>query len=50
MIEAAFRAQGVEFSKADDWHPYAVTDGNIVTGQNPASSKPCVEQFIAICA
>ena len=50
MIEAAFRAQGCEFSKADDWHPHAVTDGKIVTGQNPASSKPCAEQFIAICA
>ena len=46
MIESAFKAQGAEFSKADDWHPHAVTDGNIITGQNPASSAPCVKQFI----
>jgi putative intracellular protease/amidase len=30
---------GGDYSKADDWEPCVVVDGNLITGQNPASSK-----------
>ena len=26
-------------SRAEDWMSYCVTDGNLITGQNPASSE-----------
>jgi putative intracellular protease/amidase len=26
------------YSKTDDWAPYVVSDGPLITGQNPASS------------
>ncbi|MEH6550736.1 MAG: type 1 glutamine amidotransferase domain-containing protein [Pseudomonadales bacterium] len=39
LLEDELQAKGATFSKADDWHPYAITDGNLITGQNPASSE-----------
>jgi putative intracellular protease/amidase len=33
------KSRGGRYSKAPDWQPYAVTDGNLITGQNPASSE-----------
>ena len=38
LLEDELKAKGGSYSKADDWHPYAITDGNLVTGQNPQSS------------
>ena len=38
MLEDELKAKGANYSKADDWQEYAVTDGNLITGQNPASS------------
>jgi putative intracellular protease/amidase len=39
LVEEELKARGANYSKADDWHPYAITDGNLITGQNPASSE-----------
>jgi putative intracellular protease/amidase len=36
------------YSSIEDWHPYAVEDGLLITGQNPASSKLVAETIIAI--
>jgi len=38
LLEDELTARGASYSSADDWQPYAVTDGNLITGQNPASS------------
>jgi len=38
-VEDELKARGGNYSKPDDWHPYAITDGNLITGQNPASSE-----------
>ncbi len=38
-LEDELKSKGASYSKADDWHPYAITDGNLITGQNPASSE-----------
>ena len=38
MLEDELKAKGAKYSKAEDWQPYVVTDGNLITGQNPASS------------
>ncbi len=39
MLEDELRAKGANYSRADDWQPHSVTDGNLITGQNPASSE-----------
>ena len=39
LVEDELKARGGIFSKSDDWAPYVVTDGLLVTGQNPASSS-----------
>jgi len=38
LVEDELKAEGGIFSKADDWQPYVLTDGQLITGQNPASS------------
>ena len=50
LVEAKFREQGGVFASADDWNPKACVDGNLVTGQNPQSSKVCVDAFIELLA
>lgn len=39
LVEDALRTNGGAYSQAENWQPHVVTDGNLVTGQNPASSK-----------
>ena len=39
LLEDDLTAKGAIYSKSEDWHPYAVTDGMLMTGQNPASSE-----------
>ncbi|ERT02496.1 uncharacterized protein SPSK_05530 [Sporothrix schenckii 1099-18] len=40
LLESRLREVGANFGKADElWGEYVVVDGNIVTGQNPASAK-----------
>jgi putative intracellular protease/amidase len=34
-----YKENGASYSSIEDWHPYAVQDGLLITGQNPASSK-----------
>ena len=40
LVEGALVENGGIYSKAADWQPHVVTDGNLITGQNPASSEP----------
>jgi putative intracellular protease/amidase len=47
LLEDALQANGGIYSKAADWHPYAVEDGLLITGQNPASSKLVAEKLLA---
>ena len=39
LLEDELKAKGGNYSKADDWNPHVVSDGNLITGQNPASSE-----------
>ena len=48
MLEDELKAKGANYSKADDWHPYAITDGNLITGQNPASSDAVAKAVLEI--
>ena len=40
LVEDMLRKNGGRYAKADDWLPFVVTDGLLITGQNPASSAP----------
>jgi putative intracellular protease/amidase len=46
LVEDMLKQNGGKYSKAADWQPYAVSDGNLVTGQNPASSEPAARAFL----
>lgn len=46
LLEDALKNSGAEYSKADDWQPYAVRDGLLITGQNPASSEKVAEELL----
>jgi putative intracellular protease/amidase len=37
-VEDELKAAGGKYSKGADWADYTVVDGNLITGQNPASS------------
>jgi len=40
LVEDMLVKHGGHYSKGADWLPYVVTDGQLITGQNPASSEP----------
>ena len=46
LLEDELQSKGANYSKADDWHPYAITDGNLITGQNPQSSELVAERVL----
>jgi putative intracellular protease/amidase len=39
LVEEMLKQNGGHYSQADNWQPYVVSDGNLITGQNPASSE-----------
>ena len=39
LVEDVLKANGGKYSKGADWADYSVADGNLITGQNPASSE-----------
>ena len=47
LLENELQAIGANFSKSSDWHPYTVTDGNLITGQNPSSSEGVAQALLA---
>jgi len=50
LIEDEFQRLGGNYSKVDDWQVYVVTDGQLVTGQNPASSAAVAAQLLKMLA
>jgi putative intracellular protease/amidase len=48
LVEDELKQLGGRFSKAPDWEPYVVTDGLLITGQNPASSGPAAKTLLAM--
>lgn len=47
LLESRLRALGGAFEGVADYKPHAVRDGNLVTGQNPASAAPLAEAMLA---
>ena len=48
LVEDMLVKNGGQYSKTDDWQPYVVTDGLLVTGQNPASSEAGAHALLAL--
>ncbi len=48
MLEDKLKELGGIYERADDWNSKVVVDGNIVTGQNPQSSKDCAKKVIEL--
>lgn len=48
LVEDMLKANGANYSKAGDWQPYVVTDGLLITGQNPASSDPVAHALLTM--
>lgn len=46
LVEDELRRLGGAYSKGEDWGPYVVEDGLLITGQNPASSAPAADALI----
>ncbi|NRR34317.1 type 1 glutamine amidotransferase domain-containing protein [Oxalobacteraceae bacterium] len=39
LVEDMLKEHGAMYSKGPDWASYVLTEGNLITGQNPASSE-----------
>ena len=48
LVEDELKAKGGIFSKTADWQPYVLTDGLLITGQNPASSGPGAKALVKV--
>ena len=48
LVEDMLKENGGEYSKGADWQPYVVSAGNLITGQNPASSEKAAEELLAM--
>lgn len=46
LVEDMLRSEKGRYSKAGDWQPHVVTDGLLITGQNPASSGPAARALL----
>jgi putative intracellular protease/amidase len=46
LVEDMLKQNGARYSKLADWQPYVVTDGLLITGQNPASSEPAAKALL----
>jgi putative intracellular protease/amidase len=46
LVEDMLKAKGGLYSKGADWAPYILTEGHLITGQNPASSEPAAKALL----
>lgn len=48
LVEDMLTANGGQYEKSDDWAAFVVTDGKLVTGQNPASSDDAAHKLLSL--
>lgn len=48
LLEDALLENGGRYSKGPDWAPYIITEGSLVTGQNPASSEAAAKEVLRL--
>ena len=47
-LEGALKDRGAKYTCISPWQPYSITDGRLVTGQNPASAQGVAQRVITI--
>jgi len=47
LVEEMLVTNGGKYSKLADWQPHVVTDGLLITGQNPASSEAAAKALLS---
>nr|WP_314631113.1 type 1 glutamine amidotransferase domain-containing protein [uncultured Noviherbaspirillum sp.] len=47
LVEDMLKENGGVYSKGADWQSYVVSDDNLITGQNPASSEEAARELLA---
>ncbi len=50
LVEDELLRLGAVFEKVANWQPFAITDGHLVTGQNPASSTVGAQALLKVMA
>jgi putative intracellular protease/amidase len=50
LVEDELKRLGGLYEKVENWKAFVVSDGRLVTGQNPASSKPVAEALQRLLA
>jgi putative intracellular protease/amidase len=48
LVEDMLKANGGQYEKGADWASFVLSDGKLVTGQNPASSAKAAEDLLAL--
>jgi putative intracellular protease/amidase len=48
LLESRLTTLGATFEKAPNFEPFIAVDGNLVTGQNPASASPLAEKMLSL--
>ncbi len=46
LVEDSLKANGGRYSKGSDWQNHVTRDGNLITGQNPASSEAAAKAVL----
>ncbi|NRA60645.1 MAG: type 1 glutamine amidotransferase domain-containing protein [Psychrobium sp.] len=47
LLQDELISRGGDYQSAQDWHAFAVQDGLIITGQNPASSELAAQKLLS---
>ena len=47
-LSRMLKANGDKYEKGADWASFVVTDGKLVTGQNPASSEEAARKLMEL--
>jgi putative intracellular protease/amidase len=50
LVEDELKRVGGLYEKAADWESFAITDGRLITGQNPASSTATAQALVTLVA
>jgi putative intracellular protease/amidase len=50
LVEDELKRLGGKYEKAGDWQSFVITDGRLITGQNPASSTAAAHELIKLLA
>jgi putative intracellular protease/amidase len=50
LVEDELKRLGAKFEKVANWQPFSIVDGQLITGQNPASSTSTAQNLLKLLA